>query len=63
MSDVTKRGLLALGLGIVLVILSVALNRSDNETVHAITLIVDLMGGVLIVLGVLLAVLGLFRRA
>lgn len=42
---------------------SVALNRSEDETVHAIALLVDVMAGVLIVLGIALPLFGLFRRA
>ncbi|MCF6379828.1 hypothetical protein L2K70_19620 [Nocardioides KLBMP 9356] len=63
MTVVTKRGLRAFGVGILVVVVSVALGGSDDETVHAISLLVDLMGGILILLGIVLVVAGLFRRS
>lgn len=62
MSDLTKRGIRALALGIVLLLVSVGLAAANSEGVTALVPIVDLAAGVLILIGLVLTVVGLFRR-
>jgi hypothetical protein len=63
MTNLTKRGLRALGVGILLVIVGVAFTASDSETLTALAPLVDLAALVLMVIGVVLSVVGLFRKS
>ena len=40
-----------------------ALHASDSETLKAIAVLVDLMGGVLVLIGIVLGLVGLFRKS
>ncbi len=63
MTDQTKRGLRALVVGILLILAGMALHASDSETLKAIAVLVDLMGGVLVLIGIVLGLVGLFRKS
>ena len=61
MTNLTKRGLRALGVGVLLFLVGVALTASDSEGLTAIAPLVDLAALILLVIGVVLIVVGLFR--
>ncbi len=63
MTNLTKRGLRALALGILLFLVGVAFTASDRETLTALAPLVDLASLILMVVGVVLAVVGLFRKS
>ena len=63
MTNLTKRGLRALGVGVLLFLVGMALTASDSEGLTAIAPLVDLAALILMAIGVVLIVVGLFRRS
>ena len=63
MTNLTKRGLRALGVGVLLFLVGVALTASDSEGLTAIAPLVDLAALILLAIGVVLIVVGLFRKS
>ena len=63
MTNLTKRGLRALGVGALLFLVGVALTASESEGLTAIAPLIDLAALILLVIGVVLIVVGLFRKS